>query len=839
MKKLAVTIVTLSALIWGFSSFQEVSSIEQLIEKINNKQKREAKETIYIHTDKPYYMAGETIWFKAYLRNYQSLKDNQVSKTIYVELLDETGEIVEKEMLYAKGQNVHGDFKLSTEMAAGEYRIRAYTNWMRNFGKEYLFEERVNVFQINPDERRKVTDSDVAVDESNNQMAMSEEQYDLQFFAESGHLLASIPSRIGFKLVNSTGKGQPFSATVFASENKEITKIQGNEKGMGSLFIAPFPNEKYYAVLDKDLGKINPQKYYLPVVESEGVSLKLSTSNANKWMVQVIATDDHLKEGMYLLATQRGKVLYMWNCKGERPSLRFAFPTDGLNNGVVKFTLLDKDHQPILERNAFRYLEGKVALTSDKDKYKKREKVALSIQLKDDQGNKVAADASMSIVDDHIVDMDRKKNTILSELLFSKEIKGNIEDPMFYFNNFDVAKIEALDNLMLTQGYEKVVWMDDLNDTIPPVFIPEFGASILGQTTSLWNKDKTRMSEITMAAIGSKQFIAEEVVTDENGKFAFTGMVFFDTTEFVFQAKKYNNKKKKTTENRNVDISLYGIDSPKGFPIITDENEDVKHNSLAAFEKEILEIEKINRAFDSKTIILDEIEIVDEKIEDEFDRAGKLHSSGSVRSRLVMDSLNYAAGMDVWSFLQTDPKTAQVLRRNSFGSNTGGSVTVDEEGNVTSFSGEESVPVILDGFEVDIDFLRSMQTSELSFIEVLDASEGSLYMSNAINGVIALYSRDGSDQPNYVVYGINSFKHPGFYVGKEFYSPKYDVPKEEHIKPDHRITLLWEPYVTIDSTGTANIEFYTDDKSTRYHVEVEGIDSNGEPFYSTYQFDNN
>ena len=51
------------------------------------------QEKIYIHTDKPFYAAGETIWIKAYLRNASNHTINTSSKIIYTDLINPAGEV--------------------------------------------------------------------------------------------------------------------------------------------------------------------------------------------------------------------------------------------------------------------------------------------------------------------------------------------------------------------------------------------------------------------------------------------------------------------------------------------------------------------------------------------------------------------------------------------------------------------------------------------------------------------------------------------------------------------------------------------------------------------------
>ncbi|MDR2585683.1 MAG: hypothetical protein LBC84_05615 [Prevotellaceae bacterium] len=52
------------------------------------------QEKIWLHTDKPYYISGEKIWFRAFLADAASHKPMLISKYVYVELINPLDSIV-------------------------------------------------------------------------------------------------------------------------------------------------------------------------------------------------------------------------------------------------------------------------------------------------------------------------------------------------------------------------------------------------------------------------------------------------------------------------------------------------------------------------------------------------------------------------------------------------------------------------------------------------------------------------------------------------------------------------------------------------------------------------
>src|SRR5690242_17303245 len=104
-------------------------------------------EKVYLHLDRSYYAPGDDIWFKAYLVNAQNNLPLNTSNNLYVELIDPSASIMSRRVIRLDSVGV-GDFHLGDSISGGTYRIRAYTNWMRNFGNRFIFEKEVYVSEI-------------------------------------------------------------------------------------------------------------------------------------------------------------------------------------------------------------------------------------------------------------------------------------------------------------------------------------------------------------------------------------------------------------------------------------------------------------------------------------------------------------------------------------------------------------------------------------------------------------------------------------------------------------------------------------------------------------------
>jgi hypothetical protein len=142
-------------------------------------------------------------------------------------------------------------------------------------------------------------------------------------------------------------------------------------------------------------------------------------------------------------------------------------PTQNLQMGIVRITLFDKNGTPRNERIAFvnRHKSLNISVKTNKEKYLPREKVSMNIKITDDKGQPVKGNFSLSVADDQqLTFADDKQGNILASLLLESELQGKIEEPNFYFDTKEDKSLEALDYLMLTQGWRNFEWKNVLSE---------------------------------------------------------------------------------------------------------------------------------------------------------------------------------------------------------------------------------------------------------------------------------------------------------------------------------------------------------------------------------------
>jgi uncharacterized protein YfaS (alpha-2-macroglobulin family) len=114
---------------------------------------------------------------------------------------------------------------------------------------------------------------------------------------------------------------------------------------------------------------------------------------------------------------------------------------------------------------------------------------------------------------------------------------------------------------------------------------------------------------------------------------------------------------------------------------------------------------------------------------------------------------------------------------------------------------------------------------------VLKGTSAAIYGVQGANGVIAIYTRRGSDNLSSTLprEGIVNYVALGYYKAREFYSPDYTKTPPKTPKPDMRSTIYWNGQIKTDPLGRAKIVFHTADAPTRYRLVAEGLSLAGLP----------
>lgn len=865
-----------------------------LLKRLQDYNKQYAQEKVHLHLDKPYYAIGDNIWFKAYVINTQTSGPSNISKALYVELINEKDSIKTQLKLPMDGGITWGDFKLPDTLTEGNYRIRAYTQWMRNAGPEFFFDKTIKIgnswanrvftntrytyskentaekvsasikftdkkglpyantdvsYEIQLNFRnlakgKATTDSqgEINISYLNTQPALyksgkilatitlpskqkitksipikaTSNAVDVQFFPEGGNLIESLPNKVALKAVNAAGLGEEVSGAIVDNDGTEVNHFESLHLGMGSFVVNPQPGKTYMAKVKFKDG--SEQTFNLPKALPSGYVLTINNSNPEKIAVKILMTADLVGTNeLKLVAQNSGNVYFVTRTPTQKQIITASIPKKELPSGIVQFTLFNGANNPVCERLAFvNNMEDRINATLEnlKPSYTKREKVELNL-LGKFSDKPLQGSFSVAITNTASVKPEPENETnILSSLLLTSDLIGYIEDPNYYFLSNDEKTAQALDNLMLTQGWRRILWKNIIANTPPIIrYQPEKSLAISGVITSYGGKPIPNSKVSLFSSSGG--FFAIDTLTDAQGRFNFDKLIFTDSTKFIVQARTAKNKK-------DVDIKL---DIVPGQIVTKNKNTgDIEVNVNEALQGYL---QKSNSYFDELTkrgvlersIMLNEVNIVEKK--NPAPNSSNLNGSG--RADFVFTA----------KMLENCATLSQCLQGRVAG-------LIFEMGvpYLTRSGGRAPMQIILDGMNVEADFLDNIVPNDVESVEVLKSiGNTAIYGSRGGGGVLIITTkRGGGFTGSTFTPGIITYSPRGYHLIREFYSPKYDAATPDN-RPDLRSTVYWNPHVVTDVNGKATFNYFNTDEAGTYRVVIEGIDMMGHLARAVYTYE--
>src|ERR1035437_5724819 len=469
-------------------------------------------EKVYLHVDRDSYSAGDDIWFEAYLVDAMDHMLTDHSSNLHVELTSPFSKIVSDKRIRLEGGTGNGDFKLPSDIKSGRYKLRAYTNYMRNFSDQLFFTKEIIIVNS--------SDSDKASEKAN----YVENQILLSFFPEGGSLVENVSSNVAFKAVNSLGKGCDVSGKIFSTKGDLITTFKSTYHGMGSFFLRPLPGVSYYSVY-RGADSID-FKTQLPASFQVGVTFNVSINPNNELLLttktnpQTLATiSDH---ELLLSISIRKEAFKTIPYKINSPVTSFVVPTDDLPDGILMLTLSDSKDIPLAERLVFIEREAPVEIQIKPDKaiYNKREPVSLKISLPGDSTIERDCSVSLAVVNENLLEnTSQYPRNISSWFLLESDVRGYVEDPSYYFDPANPDRLKDLDLLLRTQGWRDFAWKYDST-----YFPPENGFTVSGRLRN-GNKNKpVEDSRVSIGIFGGKSTFIKSVPVDSTGRFKLSGI---------------------------------------------------------------------------------------------------------------------------------------------------------------------------------------------------------------------------------------------------------------------------------------------------------------------------
>jgi len=820
-------------------------------------------EKVYLHFDKPYYSSGDQMWYKVYLVSADSNRPNAISKIVYVELINPVNKIVISRKIKIENGGGEGEFYLPKRLNAGEYTVRAYTNFMRNFDEAYFFIKKIPIGSTSALITNE-TSSLKNTPEKKLDLAPVDLKPDLQFFPEGGYMVTSQTSKIGLKAVNIYGKGIDVSGSIVDNTGNEIVNFNTLKFGLGNFKLTPKKGKSYKALI-----QYKGQNYTYEIQDAldKGITMNV-IERKNSYQVYLQSSLPEGVDQLALTGLQNGKIVNVARLIGSKKRGIINVPKSTLQQGIVQFTILDKTEKPLCERLVFvetELPEHKVTVVSTKAEFNKRELIELDFEI----DPRTKTNMSLAVTDISVVEPDIYNLDIRSHLLLNSELKGEIEQPGYYFQSKDADRKKMLDLLMMTHGWRQFLWNHEDQNKNKKEYTHETGIRFKGVVKKESYYKKGVPVEISLTYNNGDELVHDETKTFDNGKFIFGDYLFKDSTSIIIQAKKYKiDKKTKLKKNNNPNMNYYIALDTFVAPALTIKqkylakqnklNEDYSDPTNKPINRDyitrpkIVFLDSVN-PFEGDFEELEEVTVTQRGIKKEVKEKFKNRQTiyGEPTYRIDFDEIQTTIGTNnVIAAMRgkvpglrmsgnIDNPSSQINFVGGQGRSSGNGApgkaskvsrakpVISRNYGLTIRGGLVPPLILVNNFEVQ-DF-SNILADEVSFVDILSPARSAMYGSRGMGGVINIHTKRGNEDIDSKKErnGIINFMHPGYYKAKKFYEPKYDVERPEHKKFDYRSTIYWNPTIKLDENGKSKVSFYAADIPTTYRIELQGITTDG------------
>ena len=763
-------------------------------------------EKAYLHTDRDVYAQGDTLWFKAYLVNGQDNIPAKTSGTLYVDLIAPDVRIVTTEIIKLTDGYGTGDFDFIDAMPGGQYRLRAYTNWMRNFGDSFICEKNITVLNIPATppiaDKGNKTASKLPAVKKTTAPAPNINLPTVGFYPEGGSMLEGISALVAVKAESGSGKGINAKGVVLTSTGDTITRFVCDDTGMGLFSLLPVKGEVYHSAVRLELPNNVKRDVIvpLPIVLNKGLALQVKQNDSLLHLVISTADlGDHADKPKYAVSVKHaGQTLVSENIQVDAPQMLIKIVTTQLPEGISAITLYDERGRPNCERLI--YIQHKTTfrgtVTTDSKSYHPYQKT--TVQINTGQ----VANLSVAVIDAAAVP--EQADNIVAYLMLGSELKGNVEHAARYFDTTNVNRVKQLNLLMLTQGWRDFIWRRLADTTIHISYAAEDGVNVAGYVRDEINHKAIPALNVTMYASAVKGQTMYSTRSDANGHFAVTDLSLYGKQSIKLSAVNDKGVKKGSFE-------MDTLSTPKVKPLVATTAADGITDTLTATNQAMLQKVLINKTARGITN-LKEVTVQAQKkevvVDDGFTTPTHFMTFGP-------SQLFFPAPKDYWT------KTLSWYVNQM----AKGAVIPDpaKSPGVAFLNGaKRTYPIlVVNGsmYHIDPNLYWNMPIEKFKRIELQPYSRG---MGIGYLLLLTLKEDALTDNP-----GTLNLNVQGYYEARAFFKPNYDVGDQS--KPDLRSTIHWEPNVKTDMNGNATLSFYNATNKGPVRVIVQGVTQSGTP----------
>lgn len=883
LRLLYVLLFVVGLIFTGFK-YQE-DSFQKLLDRFDEMTQSSYQEKIYLHTDKPYYATGDEIWFKTYLVNGKNLRPSSKSNLMVIELINPNNKLYKRIKIPLVAGTGWGNFTLADSLKEGNYRIRAYTNWMRNFDEDFYYDRTFKIGDIRSSQL--VIKADYSFQKSGKD--------DL------------INAKINYANIGGAAYSNKEVNYTVDMDGKVIAKGKATTNSNGDIDIN-FKNTKPEAAVN---GIINSSlviaertivNKVIPITNtSNDVNVQffpeggdLVNNIRSKVAFKAVGKDGLGKAISGIVRTDKGDVVARLLSKNKGMGFFSFTPTAG-NSYIAKIEYADGSSK---EFNLPKAKESGVVLnvaTVSKDSIVVR--VLGNVPAENQEDNYTVIAQSNGNLIYSIKSKLSTKGGFLMKLPKSAFPAGISQFTVFDKNNQPLAERLAFFynknsylNLNIAVNKENFLKREQVELNVTSLMpnnkgnVGSFSVSVIDESKVPVNENEenTIFSELLLNS-DLKGFIEEPnyyftnvddkkveeldllMLTQGWRRFKWQNLINNIQPNFVYKPEKTLALRGRVMNNKkpvpNADLIIFTSKAGGILQVKANANGEFNLDSLVFPDSTNFVIQA--RSEKGKKFV--EIEM-DDKLSAIIPAQEQSVLNANINSSMIAylknsktyyeELLKY--GLASRTIMLDEVRIVEEKKKMENSSNLNGSGNADKiitseelqnaptlefalQGKVAGLmfrngqayfmrNGDNPVQIILDGMYVEPEFLNSISPQDVESVEILkNISYTAIYGSRGGGGVIVINTKRGGGGgfSNSYSPGIIAYTPLGLFVNKEFYMPAYDKPETNNNMADLRATIYWNPAVITDSTGTAKVKFFNADGTGKHRVVIEGMDLEG------------
>ena len=439
------------------------------------------QEEVFVHMDNTCYFAGDTLYFKAYVRRSDTGKLTNLSQLLYAELWNQEGYMLQRHLVKLKDGQGTGSFVLNDTLYGGFYELRAYTRWQLNWGEyqhphtwpaeQWFFNKKMakefyrdyeklysRIFPLyNKPSAPGVYNHDMTERPHMRYFRtdVKKEPPVVSLYPEGGVMVEGTRARVAFEANEADGEHLSGTMRLYGKGGKLIQERRTENRGRGTLEFDYEPGVTYSTVFTTDSNAVIRRR--MPKAEHDGCAVRADVE-PDRLLLTLQPRGEAASETLGVTVTVGGALHYFQKFRAQ--DTQISIPTDSLPTGVAQITIYNAHGRVYSDRLCFvrhqqDIKDADMHFGGIRPSYEPFDSIQLSVDNPLAAGSTISLAVRDASTSEYLYD----SSNILTEMLLCSQIRGFVEQPHYFFEQDDETHRRHLDLLLMVQGWRRHNWI--------------------------------------------------------------------------------------------------------------------------------------------------------------------------------------------------------------------------------------------------------------------------------------------------------------------------------------------------------------------------------------------